>query len=435
MTLTEEEVPLDSLQPYERNARTHDARNLAAIRASLTAFGQVERLTVWGTTGQVLGGNGRLQVLREMGAKTALITRVHDLSAPQAEALNVALNRSGELAGWNEAQLAAQIEAVVAAGELPLEALGFTSAELTALTDAPPVWVEPASRIAEAEDLQRTWAVELGQRWVIPSAKPNVPPHVLMVGDATDPEVVKRAVAGARCGVIVTDPPYGVGLVDKGAILRRKGFGIGGKKRFNLYSKRWAGRTIQGDEHPDAPDVLAMWRAAFEAAAEHALTPDAAWYVWYPNSRARDILNLLADLGIVLSQHLIWVKAILVLGRQDYHYRHETCFYGWRRVKGGRPPWVAGRNRDTILEGFGGGPSKGGAHPAEKPVGVLLPGVQNHLGTGGAVFDPFVGSGSTLLAAEASGRTGIGIDIDPLWAAVALQRLKDAGLKPEVQKA
>jgi site-specific DNA-methyltransferase (adenine-specific) len=319
------------------------------------------------------------------------------VSDVQAEAYLAASNRLVELGGWDEAELGALLADVSAVDAALAEVAGFDGAELARLLavaqgkpeartdpdDAPGVPAEPVSR--------------LGDVWLLG-------PHRLICGDSTDLAVLERLMAGGLADCVWTDPPYGVDIQERDL------------QQAKVRGRRMDGKGVLNDNLTGAAlaDFLAgAFKAAFDVARS-----GAAWYVCAPAGvDFRHFLNTLADLDI--ARHtLVWVKDRFVMGRADYHYRHEPIVYGWK--PGAAHHAVPDRVQDTVWEIAR--PGRSPEHPTMKPVELITRALDNSTDFGAVVLDPFGGSGSTLIACHTTQRVARLLELDPAYADVICHR-------------
>lgn len=377
-----ENVPITSLQLDDRNARVHSEKNLKAIAGSLSTFGQRRPIVVWNNV--VIAGNGTLQAAQSIGWSEIDIVRVPaDWDIDKARAYALADNRTAELADWDAEILANHL--------IELDAVGYEIGD----------WgfepLNPPTTISD-EDLDNTIIEtpsdpisKLGDIYKIGR-------HTVICGDATDSSVFDRLLQGTEINMVWTDPPYGVSY-------------IGGTSD---------ALTIQND-NLNAAELEKLLEATFK----HCYTTCRAGSAWYVSAPAKYLFhtfgNVLLNLGVW--QHtLIWEKDMFVLGRSDYHYRHEPIFYGWK--EGAAHTWNGGRKQDSILKIDR--PKQNKDHPTMKPVELIRRCIENSSNPDENILDPFAGSGSTLLAAEATGRIGYGIELDPRYVDVIVRRLEQA---------
>jgi site-specific DNA-methyltransferase (adenine-specific) len=218
--------------------------------------------------------------------------------------------------------------------------------------------------------------------------------HRLLCGDSTRAEDVERVMDVELADIWLTDPPYNVAYV-------------GGTDE---------ALTIANDSMPDA-DFRAFLRAAYEQAFA-ALKPGGAFYIWHADSEGLNFRGAVKDCGQRVRQCLIWKKNALVLGRQDYQWKHEPCLYGWK--DGAAHEWYSDRSQTTVLEFDR--PTSNADHPTMKPVALIAYLIGNSSRPGGLVFDSFLGSGTTLIAAEQLGRRCCGLELDPRYCDVIVRR-------------
>lgn len=433
-------VPLNSLHADPANARQHGARNLAAIRAALEEFGQVEPLIVMADNRRVIGGNGRLAVMRELGWKDVGVV-LFSGSETQARALAIALNRTSELAEWNGDVLQQTLAALKVDG-FDIEKLTITDDELSALVSEATTIVEqsaPTSQastkktkivqfearaaaddeqavalIDKAEALAKKWKTAVGQLWEIRSLTNAPARHRLLIGDCTKPDEVFRLFEdGTQAHLMNTDPPYGIDLAGlKGAM-----------DGFNTIESTGG---IANDDLVESDKLQAFLESSIRTALPH-LVENPAFYLWHPMLTQGTFFAAAAN--ILIHRQIIWVKPHLVLTRSGmYHWKHELCFYGW--IRGKPPQWHGDKSQTSVWEC--GEPSHGRLHPSQKPVDLFVPPIINHTKIGDVVYEPFAGSGSQLVAAEMTQRTCYALELTPKFAAVVLERLSAVGCKPKL---
>jgi DNA modification methylase len=385
--LTIRRVALDALHPDPANARLHNEANMAAIKASLARFGQVEPLVVSAATQQIVGGHGRLAAMRSLGWTECDVVEI-DLNSIDSTALAIALNRSAELATWDEETLSKLLASLRDEGAL--DGVGFSDNELNELLAQFDTATNDVNDVAP-EDPPADPVSRLGDVWTLGD-------HRLLCGDSTDPTGFDTVLEGERADLVWTDAPYGVNYV--------------GGTEDEL--------TIENDDLQGA-DLERFLRAAFTATAA-ACKPGAVWYVAAPSGpNFLPFAQVLADLG-VWRQTLVWVKDALVLGRSDYHYRHEALFYGWTPGAAHQPPPT--RDQDTIWECPR--PKASPLHPTTKPTALVVRAIENSSKRGAIVLDGFCGSGTTILAAEQTRRRARGIELDPRYCDVIIKRWQTA---------
>jgi DNA modification methylase len=396
------DVPIETLHEDPANARAHPERNRTAVRSSLKEFGQVEALVVQKGTGRVIGGNCRLGELRAMGVETVMVAEV-DLGSVEAARLGLILNRSAETAEWDVDNLTALLRGIDEDDDGTLDGLGWTEEELEDLLadpdpggsggglDAIPLPEEAESVLGEV--------YELG-------------PHRLACGSCTGASVWEALLGKDKIRMVWSDPPYGVSY---------KGGG-----RAEMENKTREG--IANDEL-DAAGLRQLLVDALGMTVAHC-KKGASWYIAAPPGPPfLEFGSVLLDLGI-WRETLAWVKDVFVLGRQDYHYRHEVLFYGW--APGAAHYFVDDRTQDTVHECPR--PKKSEGHPTMKPIPLVVRHIRNSSKRGWLVGDPFAGSGTTLLACAETGRVARCIEISPVYCDVIRRRwtrwAKDQGKDP-----
>jgi DNA modification methylase len=377
-------VPIAELRLYQRNPRRGDVE---AIKRSLAGNGQYRPLVVNRRTSEVLAGNHTLLAAQQLGWEQVAVTYV-DVDAEQAKRIVLVDNRTSDLAGYDDEALAELLQ------ELPeLDGSGYDEAALSRLLDE----VSPAELPGAEEEVParpETPQTHAGDVWQLGR-------HRLVCGDATSPGDYERLLGDARPSMLWTDPPYGVAYE--------------GKTNRRL---RIAGDTEDGLE--------GLLSAAF-AATNGVLAPGAALYVAHPAGPGSLLFaSCFGEQGWQLRQTLVWVKDSLVLGRSDYHYRHEPILYGYKpgggRLGRGAAGWYGGNAEQSVLEVSR--PKASREHPTMKPPELIAVGVRNSSCRGDLVLDPFAGSGSTLVTCEALDRAARLIERDPGYCDVIVERFE-----------
>jgi site-specific DNA-methyltransferase (adenine-specific) len=368
-------LPIKELTPDPNNARIHKRKSLDALCESLSTFGQRKPILITKDK-VVIAGNGTLAAAQILEWQTINCTYVpSEWSQQQITAYALADNATAELSTWDEDLLQVQLEGLKDL-EANLGVLGLPKVK-TNLDD-----------IKEAEDFDENKVkVQAGQLWMLGNNK-------LLCGDANNVNSYNRLLGEDKADCVWTDPPYGVAYVGKTA----------------------DALTIEND-NLSIPEMAAFLTSIFNLVVD-ATKPGAAWYVAAPHGRVGLAFSQALDALDVWRHSLVWVKNTLVMGRADYHYKHEVIYYGW--TPGGPHKWTGDRKQDTLFHFDK--PARSEEHPTMKPVALIAAMIANSTAPDDVILDPFIGSGSTLLAAEQLGRRCYGIDIEPKYCAATITR-------------
>jgi len=385
-----ETVKIESIQFDPANARRHGEKNLAAIKSSLARFGQQKPIVV-DANGVCRAGNGTLAAAKALGWKEIAIVR-SPLSGSEATAYAIADNRSSELAEWDDDVLSQTLAALQIEDEDLALATGFDAKEIDALL-APDEVTEDEVPEAPVEPITKP-----GDLWILGD-------HRLLCGDSTKADDVERLMAGAKADLMLTDPPYNVALGMNETPEQAK-----------ARNRRTDGKVVANDSMSDA-DFREFLVSCFRCGLD-CLKPGASFYVWHADSEGFNFRGAIRDCGEKVRQCLVWAKDVLVMGRQDYQWQHEPCLYGWK--DGAAHGWYSDRKQTTLLR-FG-RPSRNQEHPTMKPVSLFAYLMGNSTAPQGLAYDPFLGSGTTLIAAEQLGRKCYGMEISPQYCDVIVKR-------------
>jgi DNA modification methylase len=389
--LLAEVVPLERLHPDPANPRRIDASELDALERSLRQFGFVEPVVARRADGTVIGGHQRLVAARRLGYTEVPVIWV-DLSLEQARLLGLALNRiSGD---WDEALLARLLSELADTPELDISLSGFGDEEIGELLRS--LDARERRDRPEAFDLEAALAstqtprTRPGDLWLLGE-------HRLLCGDATAQADVARLLGGQPAAMAFTDPPYNVALGDHG------GHQAGTRRR-----------RIENDAlDPGAWEAFVRgWARTLLGAVNGAIYCSMSSKEWPLVSRA------LAEEGGHWSDTLIWAKDRFVLGRADFQRAYEPIWYGWR--EGAAHRWYGGRDESDVWQIAR--PADAPLHPVMKPLGLMERAIELSSRTGERVLDLFVGSGSTLIACERTGRSCVAMELDPRYVDVAVAR-------------
>lgn len=379
--------PIDRLRPYARNPRTHSDEQIEQLCRSMQEFGFTNPILVDSDDG-IIAGHGRLAAARRLGLEEVPVVVLDGLTEDQRKAYLIADNRLPENAGWSE-ELLAEILSELDEAEFDLSVIGFTDDELAELLasaeDDPPG--------AGAED-------EIPDEPEVPVSRPGdvwlLGKHRLVCGDSTDADTVALALAGETPHLMVTDPPYGVE------------YDANWRNEANWSDGDHGGRAIGRVQNDDRCD----WREAW------ALFAGDVAYVWHGGVHAHEVADSLHACGFELRAQVIWAKSRHVISRGHYHWQHEPCWYAVRRGRTGH--WQGARDQMTLWP-ISHNRSETG-HSTQKPVEAMRRPIENNSRRGEAVYEPFSGSGTTIIAAEMTGRRCMAVELDPVYVDVAVLR-------------
>lgn len=382
-----EQLPIADLQPAAYNPRKDlqpGDPEFEKLKRSLSEFGYVEPV-IWNkTTGHVVGGHQRLKVLATLG-HTEIDCVVVELDETREKALNVALNKiSGD---WDESKLALLI-ADLDAADFDAELTGFDDAEIQQLIGS----LDEGE--VEDDDFDLTTALEQAA-FVEPGDLWTVGRHRLLCGDATNPDDVATLMDGKQASLVVTDPPY------------------------NVAFESTSGLSIKNDKQTGQA-FYEFLLASFQNMA-NVLEKGGSAYVFHADTEGLNFRKAFIDAEFKLSGCCIWVKDSLVLGRSPYQWQHEPVLFGWK--PGGKHSWYADRKQTTVWNFAK--PRRNADHPTSKPLDLLAYPISNSTQANAIVLDTFAGSGSTLMACEATDRTCYSMELDPKYASVILRRYAD----------
>jgi DNA modification methylase len=364
---------------------------VAQIAASIREFGFTNPVLVDGDRG-IIAGHGRVLAARKLGLDEVPVIELTHLTEAQRRAYVIADNKLALNAGWDMDLLKVELGGLQADG-FDLGLTGFSGDELAGLfaestdgltdpDEAPEVPVDPVS--------------VLGDVWLLGR-------HRIVCGDCTDALVVDKALNGVKPHLMVTDPPYGV-----------------------VYDADWRNKAMRADGSPIAGravgkvlnDDRADWREAW------ALFPGDVAYIWHAGNMAHIVADSLLASGFGIRAQIIWAKSQFVIGRGHYHPHHEPCWYAVREKQGATGHWNGDRKQSTLWQIDKPRKSETG-HSTQKPVECMKRPIENNSSPGQAVYEPFSGSGTTIIAAEMTGRSCHAIELNPAYVDVAIKRWQD----------
>lgn len=376
-------LSVDALRPAAYNPRKKlkpGDKEYEKIKNSIQEFGYVEPIIVnYDMT--VIGGHQRLTVLKDLGYTEVQCVEVHIEDENKVKALNVALNKI--TGSWNE-QLLADLIVDLQTANFNTDFTGFEAPEIEQLfSKVHNKEIKEDSFDVEAE-LKKPTIAKLGDVWMLGR-------HRVICGDSTLPETYTTLMDGKRANLILTDPPYNVDVEESAGKIK--------------------------NDNMSADDFYKFLFAMF-VNVEQNMEGDASIYVFHADTQGLYFRKAFMDAGFHLSGCCIWKKHKLVLGHSPYQWQHEPCLYGWK--KGGRHQWYSDRKQTTIWEYDRPHTSKD--HPTMKPVALMAYPIQNSCMSNCIVLDPFLGSGSTLIACEETNRICYGIELDEKFVDVIVRR-------------
>lgn len=377
---------VDSLIPYARNARTHNDAQVAQIAASIREFGWTNPILVDGESG-IIAGHGRLLAARKLSLSEVPCIELSGLSETQKRAYILADNKLALNAGWDDEMLRLEL-GELAAMDFDTLLTGFSDEELLGLNDG---GIQPG--LTDEDDVSEPPVdpvTRLGDVWLMGK-------HRIVCGDSTDPLVVEKALNGVVPHLMVTDPPYGVE------------YDPSWRNQTGASATRRTGKVLNDDR--------ADWREAW------ALFPGDVAYVWHGALHATTVADSLIAAGFDIRSQIIWAKDRLVLSRGDYHWQHEPCWYAVRAK--GKGHWAGDRKQTTLWQIANKDQDAETVHGTQKPVECMRRPILNNSSPGQAVYEPFMGSGTTLIAAETTGRACFGVELNPAYVDMAVKRWQD----------
>ncbi len=415
-----EHWPIDRLRPYERNPRTHSAEQITKIAASLLEFGWTNPILVDGEAG-IIAGHGRLLAARELAMTTVPVIELTHLTEAQKRAYLIADNRLALDAGWDEDLLAEELKALEGL-DFNLALTGFDLNELNTLLE------DETTEEVEAPEPPEDPVTRPGDLWVLGE-------HRLLCGDSSDHAAVDRLLDGAKIHLVNTDPPYNVKVEPRSNNAIAAGLssfsGLKHHQRFDLerHKAKATGKgKMRPKDRPLANDFVSdeafdeMLLAWFGNIAR-VLLPGRSFYIWGGFSNLANYPRALAACGLYFSQSIIWDKQHPVLTRKDFMTAHEQAFYGWK--EGAAHQFFGPANVPDLWAVKKVTPQQM-QHLTEKPVELARRAIQYSSRPKENVLDLFGGSGSTLIAAQETGRRCFMMELDPAYCDVIIERWQTA---------
>jgi len=384
-------VDITELRASEYNPRKISEHDKNELKKSLETFGFVEPIVVNsapGREGVIIGGHQRFKVACDMGFTQVPVFYVPIPDIQKEKELNVRLNKNLGEFDWELLQQNFEIPNLIDWGFEPKEInLNFKIESKEETHDVPEPPKEPRAKCG--------MVYQLGK-------------HRVMCGDSTENNQVAALMNGQKGILFCTDPPYGV---DYGDIANSRPRAVGDKKDY----KKQPYKNIENDDLM-GEDIQGFLTIVFKTWAQY-LFDNAAWYLWHAQKTQGFFTAAAAAADVIYHRQIVWVKPQLILGRGDYHWKHELCLYGWKQ--GNRPPWHMGRDQHTIWEIKR---ENDHIHPTQKPIEIFEKPILNHTLIGEICLDPFAGSGTQFIAAEKNNRICYGMEIDPGYVDVIIKR-------------
>ena len=363
--------PIEDLIPYANNPRKN-LNAVDAVAASIKEFGFKVPVII-DKENVIVAGHTRLMAAKKIGLQDVPCIIADDLTDAQIKAFRLADNKVSEFAEWDMEKLAVEFEMI----EFDMTEFGFDP-------------FDEASDLVEDDfevELPEAPKAKLGDIYLLGR-------HRLMCGDSTDMESVARLMDGQKADLYLTDPPYNVDYE--------------GKTKAKL--------KIQNDDMQDE-DFKEFLKKAF-LAADNVMKQGAAFYIWHADTEGYTFRAACSEIRWQIRQCLIWNKNNMVMGRQDYHWKHEPCLYGWK--EGAAHLWSGDRSQTTVLD-FN-RPTQNAEHPTMKPVALFDYLIKNNTKTEDIVLDTFCGSGTTIIACEQNKRIAYCAELDPRYIDVIIDR-------------
>jgi DNA modification methylase len=385
-----ERWPTEKLVPYARNARTHSDEQVAQIAASIVEFGFTNPILA-GSDGVIVAGHGRLAAAQKLGLESVPVVVLDHLTPTQRRALILADNRIAENAGWDDAMLRIELQSLQEGG-FNLDITGFDADALAEIMAGEETTIDGQTEDDAVPEVSATPISRPGDVWELGN-------HRLVCGDATHPKSYELLMAEAQADMVFTDPPYNVDYANS------------------------AKDKMRGKDRPILNDNLGNGFYDFLLAAMAPMLArcSGAVYVAMSSSELDTLQSAFRAAGGKWSTFIIWAKNTFTLGRADYQRQYEPILYGW--PEGQNRHWCGDRDQGDVWNIKK--PQKNDLHPTMKPVELVERAIRNSSRPGDIVLDPFGGSGTTLIAAEKTGRIGWLIELDPKYVDVIVRRWQD----------
>lgn len=368
-------LDIDSLKMYENNPRKNDEA-VKYVENSIKEFGFKVPIII-DKNKTIVAGHTRYKASKNLRLKSVPCLIADDLDDEQIKAFRLADNKVSEFSDWDQDLLDSELDDLKDL-DIDMSDFGFDLDDLDddeheiIEDEVPEVPEEPISKYGDI--------YQLGN-------------HRLMCGDSTIFNDVEKLMNGNVADLLITDPPYNVD-----------------------YKSKSTNMKIKNDKMSD--DSFYQFLYDTFSSVYSFLNDDSSFYVWYASKEVVNFSNALKNSGFEVKQELIWNKNCLVMGRQDYQWKHEPCLYGWKFDS--KHNWYSDRKQTTVIDWDR--PSKNDLHPTMKPVGLFDYQIRNSSKSGDIILDPFAGSGTTLMACEQNGRKSFSMELDPKYVDVIIKR-------------